>query len=166
MRRNEVAHKVPAGTIKRAMNRGDLEGAQLLVDEVRQQRASTVLLTPAYVIEAHFVLTAKAAAGDNEGKHLDIFNRRAAKGQCFHQPCLGTREFAAHFALIKPGAPMPVRNPAAVTADLGFGRPRDLGYILWDVDHATPGRPSLLFRACLQDGVMEVPQPGSSGVKR
>ena len=82
-----------------------------------------MLLTPAYVIEAHFVLTAKAAAGDNEGKHLDIFNRRAAKGQCFHQPCLGTREFAAHFALIKPGAPMPVRNPAAVTADLGFGRP-------------------------------------------
>ncbi|AMY67377.1 type I-C CRISPR-associated protein Cas5c [Frigidibacter mobilis] len=166
IRRNEVGHKAPAGTIKRAMNRGDLEGVQLLVDEDRQQRASTVLVTPAYVIEAHFVLTARAEPGDNEGKHLDIFNRRAAKGQCFHQPCLGTREFAAHFALIEPGAPLPARNPKAQTAELGFGAPRDLGFMLWDIDHAAPGRPSMLFRAVLQDGVMEVPQPGSAGVKR
>jgi len=166
IRRNEVGHKAPAGTIKRAMNRGDLEGVQLLVDEDRQQRASTVLVAPAYVIEAHFVLTAKAEAGDNEGKHLDIFNRRATKGQCFHQPCLGTREFAAHFALIEPGAPLPPRNPAAETSDLGFGGRRDLGFMLWDIDHAAPGRPSLLFRASLQDGVMEVPQPGSPEVKR
>jgi len=166
IRRNEVGHKAPAGTIKRAMNRGDLEGVQLLVDEDRQQRASTVLVAPAYVIEAHFVLTARAEPGDNEGKHLDIFNRRAAKGQCFHQPCLGTREFAAHFALIEPGAPLPARNPDAQTAELGFGAPRDLGFMLWDIDHAAPGRPSMLFRAVLQDGVMEVPQPGSAGVKR
>jgi len=166
IRRNEVGHKAPAGTIKRAMNRGDLEGVQLLVDEDRQQRASTVLVAPAYVIEAHFRLTARAEPGDNEGKHLDIFNRRAAKGQCFHQPCLGTREFAAHFALIEPGAQLPPRNPAAVTSDLGFGTPRDLGFMLWDIDHAAPGRPLLLFRASLQDGVMEVPQPGSPEVKR
>jgi len=38
--------------------------------------------------------------------------------------------------------------------------------MLWDIDHAAPGRPSLLFRARLQDGVMEVPQPGSPQVKR
>ncbi|MDT8855246.1 type I-C CRISPR-associated protein Cas5c [Paracoccaceae bacterium Fryx2] len=166
IRRNEVGHKAPAGTIKRAMNRGDLEGVQLLVDEDRQQRASTVLVAPAYVIEAHFELTARAEASESEGKHLDIFNRRAAKGQCFHQPCLGTREFAAHFALIAPGAPLPTRNPAAETADLGFGSPRDLGFMLWDIDHAAPGRPSLLFRASLSDGMMEVPQPGSPEVKR
>ena len=166
IRRNEVGHKAPAGTIKRAMNRGDLEGVQLLVDEDRQQRASTVLVAPSYVIEAHFVLTARAEAGETEGKHLDIFNRRAARGQCFHQPCLGTREFAAHFALVEPGAPLPPRNLAAETAELGFGSPRDLGFMLWDIDHAAPGRPSLLFRARLQDGVMEVPQPGSPEVKR
>ena len=166
IRRNEVGHKAPAGTIKSAMKRGDLGGLQLLVDEDRQQRASTVLVAPRYVIEAHFDLTAKAEAGDNEGKHLDIFNRRAARGQCFHQPCLGTREFAAHFALIEPGAPLPARNPAAETPDLGFGAPRDLGYMLWDIDHAAPGRPSLLFRASLREGVMEVPAPGSTEVKR
>jgi CRISPR-associated protein Cas5d len=166
IRRNEVGHKAPAGSIKRAMNRGDLEGLQILVDDDRQQRASTVLLNPAYVIEAHFVLTPRADADDTEGKHLDIFNRRAARGQCFHQPCLGTREFAAEFTLLAPDASLPPRNPGAQGTDLGFGAPRDLGFMLWDIDHAAPGRPSLLFRASLRDGVMEVPPPGSSEIKR
>jgi len=186
IRRNEVGHKAPAGTIRRAMKRGDLEGVQLLADEDRQQRAATVLVDPAYVIEAHFVLTAKAEPGETEGKHLDIFNRRARRGQCFHQPCLGTREFAAGFALIEPGAPLPaatgegwgelcrqgrasatpapVRAAEAETADLGFGAPRDLGLMLWDIDHGAPGRPSLLFRAGLRDGVLAVPRPGSAEV--
>ena len=166
IRRNEVGPKAPAGNIKRAMNRGDLEGLQILVDEDRQQRASTVLVAPAYVIEAHFDLTDKAGAEDTEGKHLDIFKRRAAKGQCFHQPCLGTREFAAHFALIPHGDPLPDRNPDTRVPDLGFGTPRDLGFMLWDIDHAAPGRPSLFFRATLRDGVMEVPAADSPEVKR
>ena len=92
LRRNEVGHKAPVGTIKRAMNRGDLEGLRLRVDEDRQQRAAVVLADPAYVIEAHFEMTPKAGPEDNPAKHLDIFNRRAARGQCFHQPCLGTRD--------------------------------------------------------------------------
>lgn len=164
IRRNEVGHKAPAGKIKQAMNRGDLGGLQLLVDEDRQQRASTVLVAPAYVIEAHFQMTPKAGPDDTEGKHLDIFNRRAARGQCFHQPCLGTREFAAHFALLPPDAPLPDRNSDATGADLGFGTPRDLGLMLWDIDHAAPGRPSLFFRAILRDGVIDVPAPGSAQV--
>jgi CRISPR-associated protein Cas5d len=188
IRRNEVGHKAPAGSIKQAMNRGDVGGLQILVDEDRQQRASTVLVAPAYVIEAHFALTDKAGAEDNEGKHLDIFNRRAERGQCFHQPCLGTREFAAHFALVPPGAPLPApagtswgeichesggvgqpdacRLKAAEAAELGFGTPRDLGLMLWDIDHATPGRPSLFFRARLVEGVLEVPTPASPEVLR
>jgi CRISPR-associated protein Cas5d len=166
IRRNEVGHKAPAGSIKRAMNRGDLEGLQILVDEDRQQRASTVLVNPAYVIEAHFVLTARADASDTEGKHLDIFNRRAARGQCFHQPCLGTREFAAAFDLVPSSDPMPARKPEDETVDLGFGIARDLGFMLWDIDHAAPGRPSLLFRATLRDGVIDVPPPGSAEIRR
>ncbi len=166
IRRNEVGHKAPAGKIRQAMNRGDLADLQILVDEDRQQRASTVLVNPAYVIEAHFVLTSRADASDSEGKHLDIFNRRAARGQCFHQPCLGTREFAADFGLIEPGTPLPDRAPAAETADLGFGTPRDLGFMLWDIDHGKASRPSLLFRATLRDGVMEVPQPGSPEIRQ
>jgi len=165
IRRNEVGHKAPAGKIRQAMKRGDLEGLQLLVDEDRQQRASTVLVSPRYVIEAHFDMAAKAGPEDSEGKHLDIFNRRAARGQCFHQPCLGAREFAAHFDLIPPEASLPARNPEAETAEHGFGAPRDLGFMLWDIDHGKPGRPSLFFRAALRDGVLEVPHPGSAEVK-
>jgi CRISPR-associated protein Cas5d len=138
------------------MNRGDLEGLQILVDEDRQQRASTVLVNPAYVIEAHFELTRQAGSDDTEGKHLDIFNRRAARGQCFHQPCLGTREFAAAFEPIPHDAPLP---PA-------IAETRDLGFMLWDIDHAAPGRPSLFFRARLEEGVMAVPPPGSPEIRR
>ena len=156
IRRNEVGHKAPSGTIKRAMNRGDLEGLGILVDEDRQQRASTVLVRPAYLIEAHFVLTDKAGAEDNEGKHLDIFNRRAQRGQCFHQPCLGTREFAAHFEWVAQDAVVVAAVPET----------RDLGLMLWDIDHSQPSRPSLFFRARLVDGVMAVPAPDTVEVLR
>lgn len=156
IRRNEVGHKAPAGTVRAAMNRGDLKGLHLLVEEDRQQRASTVLVNPAYVIEAHFVLTDRAGPDDSEGKHLDIFNRRAARGSCFHQPCLGTREFAAEFALIPHDTPLP---PA-------ISETRELGLMLWDIDHAAAGRPSLFFRARLENGVMAVPPPGSPEVLR
>ena len=54
----------------------------------------------------------------------------------------------------------------AQTPELGFKIPRDLGLILWDIDHQAPGRPSMFFRAKLQDGVMTVPQPGSKEVLR
>lgn len=163
IRRNEVGHKAPAGKIKTAMNRESLNGLYLLVDEDRQQRAATVLVKPDYVIEAHFVLTDRAGPDETEGKHLDIFNRRAGRGQCFHQPCLGTREFAAAFELLSPEAQLP---RAAPDHDLGFGTPRDLGFMLWDIDHARPDRPSLFFRAQLNEGVMRVPQPESLEIRR
>ncbi len=156
IRRNEVGSKVPTRAIKTAMNTGRLDGLQLLVEENRQQRASTVLIDVAYMIEAHFVRTAKATDGDTEGKHLDMFNRRAERGQCFHQPCLGTREFAARFELLSPSAAPPV----------AVGECRDLGFMLWDIDHEAMGRPSLFFRASLDQGVMKVPPPGSPEIRR
>lgn len=156
IRRNEVGHKAPAGKIKSAMKRGDLEGLNLLVDEDRQQRASIVLVAPAYVIEAHFEMTAKAGPDDNGGKHLDTFNRRAARGQCFHQPCLGTREFSARFELLDPAALTPAAIPES----------RDLGFMLFDIDHQAPGRPAMFYRAVMQEGVIKVPHPASAEVRR
>lgn len=156
IRRNEVGHKVPVGKIKTAMNRESLEGLHLIVENDRQQRASTVLVDVAYIIEAHFELTERAGAEDNEGKHLDMFNRRAERGQCFHQPCLGTREFPARFELIKPGLSMP-----APISDS-----RDLGFMLWDIDHPQASRPSLFFRAKLDHGVLKVPPPNSPEIRR
>lgn len=156
IRRNEVGSKISASKVRSAMNRGDLDGLALIVDENRQQRASTVLFDVAYVIEAHFELTPLAGPDDNEGKHLDVFNRRAERGQCFHQPCLGTREFAAAFDLVATGTPLPPAIPET----------RDLGFMLWDIDHAAPGKPSMFFRAGLERGVLNVPAPGSPQVLR
>nr|WP_281411475.1 type I-E CRISPR-associated protein Cas5/CasD [Enterovirga sp. DB1703] len=110
-------------------------------------------------------MTPKADGSDNAGKHLDTFNRRARRGQCFHQPCLGTREFPARFELIEPGAPLPRAKDEHRTPSLGFGTPRDLGFMLWDIDHAGD-RSSMLFRASLADGVMRVPPPGSPEIRR
>lgn len=156
IRRNEVGHKAPVGKIKAAMNRGSLEGLSLLADEDRQQRAATVLVDVDYVIAAHFEMTDKAGPDDNEGKHLDIFNRRAARGQCFHQPCLGTREFDARFKLLSPDEPMPQ----------AIDESGDLGFMLLDIDHQAEDRPSLFFRARLERGVMKVPHPNSPEVRR
>lgn len=155
IRRNEVGRKVPAGAVRQAMKNGRLDDLALLVEEERQQRAATVLVDVAYVIEAHFELTARAGPEDNSGKHLDSFNRRARKGQCFHQPCLGTREFPARFTLLEAGEAV----PPAIAED------RDLGLMLWDIDHAGD-RASLFFRARLEQGVMNVPAPGAPEILR
>jgi CRISPR-associated protein Cas5d len=155
IRRNEVGTKAPVAAIRKAAKTGDLTGVHLIVEDNRQQRAATVLTKVAYAIVARFELTAKAGADDNAGKHLDIFNRRARKGQCFHQPCLGTREFPARFELITPDASLPK----------AIDETRDLGFMLYDIDHAGD-HSSLFFRARLDDGVMRVPPPNSPEIRR
>ena len=156
IRRNEVAHKAPVGLIRKAMKAGNLDGLGLIVkDDERQQRAATVLVDVAYLIEARFELTGKARPDDNDGKHLDTFNRRARRGQCFHQPCLGTREFPAQFSLLETTAPEPI----------AIDETRDLGFMLYDIDHAGD-RSSLFFRARMENGVVRVPPPNSPEIRR
>lgn len=100
VRRNEVSQKGPtASTVKSAAKNGSVLVQH--IEEMRQQRASLVLRHVAYIIEAHFEMTERAGAGDNEGKHIDIFRRRAKNGECFQQPCLGCREFPAYFSLLE-----------------------------------------------------------------
>ena len=156
IRRNEVGSKASSHKIKTAMNTGSLEDVHILVDRDRQQRAATILIDVAYVIEAQFEMTEMAGPDDNEGKHLDVFNRRARRGQCFHQPYLGTREFDARFELIEPDTPLPS------TID----ETRELGFMLWDIDHGREDRPSMFFRAKLEGGVIRVPAPGSPDIHR
>ncbi len=158
IRRNEISDKAPVGTIKSAMKAGNVQGLRILVDgrKQRQQRASTVLADVAYVIEAHFEMTPRAGATDSPGKHLGIFERRASKGQCFHQPCFGTREFPARFELLASDQAL----PAAIAEN------RDLGFMLWDIDHDAAGRPSMFFRAILENGVVNIPAPGSQEILR
>ena len=148
-RRNEVGTRASAAQARRALASGNLAGIGLSVEAERQQRATTLLVDVAYVIEAHFTLTDKAGPEDTEAKHLSMFNRRAAAGQCFHRPCLGNREFPAEFDLLPPGAAIPVSELPAEQRD------RDLGWMLHDIDYDR-GRTSRFFRARLVDGVLDV----------
>jgi len=155
IRRNEVASRISDLNVKKARRAGSTEGLVLYVDEDRQQRASTLLKDVAYLIEARIDLKDPANTDEPIGKHLDIFNRRARKGQCFHRPCLGTREFAAEFELIEGEPPAP---HASLMGE------RDLGWMALDIDFARGGRP-LFFKAAMRDGVIEVPRLDSDEVR-
>ena len=148
-RRNEVGAKISAGLAERGMRAGSVSGLGLVVEQERQQRATMLLRDVEYLIEAHFEMTAKAGPEDSEAKHLAMFNRRAATGQCFHRPCLGNREFPAEFDLLPPEVPSPA---SLLPSDQ---RERDLGWMLHDIDFAA-GRTSRFFRARLTGGVLDV----------
>ena len=155
LRRNEVKSTVSARTARTVMERGSVE-LYLVTSGDIQQRASLLLRDVRYVIEAHFdILPEKAAPGDNAGKFQDIVKRRIQKGQFYHQPCFGCREFPAAFA---PCAAIPA-CPEELRGE------RDLGYMLYDMDYTDPEniRP-LFFRAVLRDGVLEVPSRDSGEV--
>lgn len=158
IRRNEVASKISARNVTSAINKGSTEGLYILVDDgnERQQRAATILRKVGYVIEAHFELTDKAEDGDNEGKHLDIFSRRARKGQCFHRPYLGTREFPAEFCLLEAGQ---IIESKLTDAE----RDKDFGWILHDIDFSDENTPHF-FRAKMKDGVIKIPSYNSKEV--
>ena len=117
IRRNEVSEKGPSvKSVKNAAKNGT--PLYLFADECRQQRATLLLRHVDYVIEAHFELTDKAGPSDNEGKHIDIFRRRARNGECFQQPCLGCREFPAYFSLLEEKDAMPASSLAHDAAGL------------------------------------------------
>lgn len=157
VRRNEVGNKIPTGNVKKAMNAGSTENLANVVDEDRQQRAATILKDVAYVIEAHFEFTEKAGSDDNEGKHLDIFNRRARQGQNFHAPCLGVREFPAFFQLVEDDASLP-RPHESLAGE------KDLGFMLHDFDFGKEITPHF-FRPVMKDGLIEVPPFKSEEVR-
>ena len=147
IRRNEVSEKGPSlKSVKNAAKNGT--PLYLFADECRQQRSTLLLRHVDYVIEAHFELTDKAGPSDNEGKHIDIFRRRARNGECFQQPCLGCREFPAYFSLLEEEDAMPASS-------LAHDAPRDLGYMLYDIDYAHGMKP-LFYRPRLEQGIIDV----------
>lgn len=150
VRRNELGGKISAGKVSGAMKRKSVADLYTLIEDDRQQRAATVLKDVAYVIEAHAVLTAKAGVDETVTKHIEMFKRRAKKGQCFQQPCLGVREFPADFTLIDEGDPLP---PSALSESEAN---RDLGWMLHDIDFDHGNTPHF-FRAQMKDGVIDVP---------
>ena len=130
------------------------------VDENRTQRNSLVLHHVAYLIEASPKLTDRANlprtkptddedyGEDTEIKYVSMFNRRVEKGQCYHHPYLGCREFACHFG-------PPSDQDEALTDWTA-----DLGLMLYDIRFQepklgvfVPDRPGF-FMASVNRGVL------------
>lgn len=148
VRRNEVEDKIGLNNISAAMKNNSLFYYDPQDTKNRQQRASMILKDVAYVIEAHFIMTDKAGQEDNPGKHLDIFNRRASRGQCFHQPCLGCREFAARFSLISHEDELPV---SVLEGE------KDMGWMLYDLDFSDKKDiQPIFYRPKMVNGVINV----------
>ena len=146
IRRNEVRSKISADNVKKAIGK-DLSELYIATSKDIVQRAAMVLTDVRYIIEAHFEMTDKANATDNEGKFMDIMRRRLEKGQCFHQPYFGAREFPVRFR--------PWDGNWSVPDELAGER--DLGWMLYDMDYSDPQdiRP-MFFRARMQDGIIDL----------
>ena len=156
----------------------------IFIEEDRQQRAGLFLRDVKYRLHAEFVFIPPekrcsvfnpvpdwlivdeeaielkkhdVRKDETEAKYAAIFKRRASKGQYFHHPYLGCREFAADFRLVNPDAESIA--PIAET--------RDLGWMLYDLDYSDPKdiKP-MFFRAMIDNGVIFVPPRDSEEVRR
>jgi CRISPR-associated protein Cas5d len=141
-RRNEVNTKAAAPKTSVVKNGGEVK--QYFAEEDRAQRNTIALRDVDYVIETHFTMTDKAQAEDNINKFVDMFDRRVRKGQHFHQPYFGCREFVAD---VSP--PEESWNPIPETLDLG--------QMLWDIEFGTDRNRPLFFPARLEGGILHVP---------
>ena len=112
------------------------------------QRASLILCDVEYVIEAHFEMTDKANSTDNPGKFQDIMMRRLKRGECYHMPCFGCREFPANFALWEEEK-----------CDSYYENvpEKDLGFMLYDMDYTDPDHiEPMFFRAVMKHGIIDL----------
>lgn len=150
VRRNEVTECISEAQVKSAIKKGDGTGLGIDVEDLANctQRHALVLRDVSYVIEARIGMTHRADPTETVRKHHEMFTRRASRGQCFHRPCLGTREFAADFRLLEENDPVPASE---------IDGERDLGWMLHDIDYGRNGGSPRFYRAMMRDGVIEVP---------
>ena len=147
VRRNEVKNKVLASSVLQAYNGGE-KPLYISSKEEIVQRASMLLCDVEYVIDAHFEMTERANATDNPGKFKDIIMRRLRRGECFHMPYFGCREFPAHFCLWEE------EKIHTAYEDV---EERDLGLMLYDLDYRNPEDiQPMFFRAVLKRGVLDL----------
>ena len=120
----------------------------------RVQRNSIVLKDVAYIIEASVyvddILIEKTKNGEKPitvMKYREMCERRVKKGQCWHQPCLGTREFAADFSIPdEKDIPLDVTYP--------------IGSMFYDMYYDDKGRaiPEFFYDVAIVNGVLECPE--------
>ncbi len=142
-RRNELNSKATTPTKDIIANGGTI--IHFFIEDDRSQRNTIALFDVDYIVESHFILTDKAGEEDNMNKFIDIFKRRIEKGQHFHQPYLGCREFPAIITPVNH-APEPISDN------------RDLGLMLWDIEYSDKKKKPVFFSAHLCNGIMEIPE--------
>lgn len=89
-------------------------------------------------------------------KYFMMFERRAALGQCFNQPYLGTREFSAYYKLL---------SSEAISGEKPIAEDQDFNIMLYDKDYHDPKDINPMFyRAVMKQGVIKVPPRESKEV--
>lgn len=164
IRRNEISKKASSPTAALVAEGGN-GSLGIYVDEERQQRASLLLRDVRYIIHAsvHILDTrlesggAKAPVNEAAGKHLEMFKRRARKGQAFHHPYFGCREFPVSFTFHEDESTLPMPHDS-LTGE------KDLGFMLHDLEFdqnpktkAVKSTTPHFFRAHMTNGIIEVP---------
>lgn len=139
----------------------------IYIEEKRQQKNALLLKDVRYRIYAKLIfipvrdrknMKHDPGSDENPGKYNAMFERRAAKGQCFNQPYLGTREFAASFRLIDKNAED--LRPA-------IDENRDFGIMLYDMDFSDiKNVQPMFYRAKMVQGVIMVPAYNSEEILR
>ncbi len=115
----------------------------ICITDNRAQRHTLGLRDVAYLIYADIEL--RPDVTDDIAKYRDQFRRRVQKGQCYHNPYLGFREFAAAFSETDG-------NEIPITLS------ENLGNMLLDIEHCSDGkRVPHYFEAEIIDGIMKVP---------
>ena len=139
----------------------------IYIEEKRQQKNALLLKDVCYRIYAKLIfipvrdrknLKHEPGFDENPGKYNAMFERRAAKGQCFNQPYLGTREFAASFQFVDPSV-----------GDLrpAIEEDRDFGIMLYDMDFSDINNVQPMFyRAKMVQGMIMVPAYNSEEILR
>lgn len=145
IRRNEVKSKISSNNVLPVYNGAD-KPLYISTKSDIVQRASLLLRDVSYVIEAHFEMTEKAVESDNPGKFKDIIMRRLKRGECYHTPYFGCREFPVNFCLCEDEK-----------IETAYSGEKDLGFMLYDMDFSDLDniRP-MFFRALMKDGVINL----------
>lgn len=147
VRRNEVKSKISTNNVLPVYN-GVNKSLYISSKSDIVQRASLLLRDVEYVIEAHFVMTDKANESDNPGKFKDIIMRRLKRGECYHNPYFGCREFPVNFSLCD--------EEEITTAYDNVGE-TDLGFMLFDMDYSDANNiQPMFFRAVMKKGILDL----------
>lgn len=168
--RIEVLNPIKWTTIRRNEVGAVAGKSSIFIEDKRQQKNSLLLQDVHYRIYAKLVFIPvkdrpkeafvkhKPDDDENPMKYYQMFERRAAQGQCFTQPYLGCREFAANWRLIEDSE----------TLVPPLSEDRDLGIMLYDMDFDKDlKKPDAMFyRAKMEQGVIVVPDKDSEEVMR